>query len=134
MWDTGMVDDTDEGSSSLGKRLGHIREAAGLTQAALAAALDTGQPYISMIETGARLPGRDIIRRWVEACGRRLDMVFSRTDGAPLGEVSHYLDTMPPEHAIVVAKLVRLLAMSGEKQRARLSRMIESMIELQSED
>jgi transcriptional regulator with XRE-family HTH domain len=129
MGTTQVVGAEENGRPSLGERLAQVRERAGLTQAALAALLGTRQSYISMVETGTRQPSRDLIGRWVSACGRRLDMVFSRVDGAPMAEVSHYLDALPPKTAVMVADLVRLLAMVDEATHDRIATMITSAIE-----
>jgi transcriptional regulator with XRE-family HTH domain len=59
------------GSRALGERLKALREAAGLSGAALAQRLGPGwrQSKISKIETGVRVPTTDEITAWAEAVG-----------------------------------------------------------------
>jgi transcriptional regulator with XRE-family HTH domain len=52
-----------------GKRLQEIRTDAGLTQSALAKALNTSQSAVSQIESGEREPSFEMLRRLAEALG-----------------------------------------------------------------
>jgi transcriptional regulator with XRE-family HTH domain len=115
---------------TIGERLKHIRKAAKLTQAEIAVLLDTHQGYVSDVERGAKTPGRILLERWVEVCDRRLDMVFSRADSVPLDQVTHYLDTMPAEHAVLVMQLARVLALTDDETRKTLARMLADMVSL----
>jgi transcriptional regulator with XRE-family HTH domain len=54
-------------------RLRSAREAAGLTQAALAAASGMGQPMIAHLESGRRRPTLAVACRLARALGRTLD-------------------------------------------------------------
>lgn len=55
--------------SDFGQRLQEIRTDAGLTQTALARALNTSQSAISQMENGEREPSFDMLRRLAKALG-----------------------------------------------------------------
>jgi DNA-binding XRE family transcriptional regulator len=69
-----------------------LREATGLTQAQLGAAIGSTQPVIARLERGTdqRAPRFDLLRRIAAACGRQVKIVFTRpVDDARLVEIEH---------------------------------------------
>jgi transcriptional regulator with XRE-family HTH domain len=65
----GAVDAVEYGRRSLGRSLRAAREAAGLTQAALANKLGKAQPMVSGAETGAVRVGERYVADVLKACG-----------------------------------------------------------------
>jgi DNA-binding XRE family transcriptional regulator len=64
-------------------RLRQLREEAGFTQAALAAAIGVGQNRVSQIEHGELGTSRvDTLRKYIEATGGQLELTVTRPDGS----------------------------------------------------
>jgi len=63
-------------ANSTGDRLRAGREALGLTQAELAAALGVHQTMISQYERGDRTPGLKLAGRWAAALGITVDRLL----------------------------------------------------------
>jgi transcriptional regulator with XRE-family HTH domain len=70
---------TPPGARALGERLKALREAAGLSGAALAQALGPGwrQSKVSKIETGVRVPTVDEVTAWAKAVGADVDQLLA---------------------------------------------------------
>lgn len=63
-------------------RLRELREEAGFTQVALAAAIGVGQNRVSQIEHGDIGTSRvDTLRKYIEATGGQLELTVTRPDG-----------------------------------------------------
>jgi transcriptional regulator with XRE-family HTH domain len=56
-------------STSIGARLLSMRQASGLTQAALAARIGYTASAVCHVERGSRMPGREMVEAWVATCG-----------------------------------------------------------------
>ena len=64
----------------LGRLLGGLREAKGLSQEALAVQLRRDQSYISRIEAGERHASVEYLLEWSEALGYSFENVAARID------------------------------------------------------
>lgn len=60
-------------AASIAARLRAAREAAPLTQVALADKLGVHQSLVSAYERGERTPGAVLLWRWAQACGCSID-------------------------------------------------------------
>jgi transcriptional regulator with XRE-family HTH domain len=78
------------GDDDLGRRLAAIRRAAGLSQAALGAALGRSGSRIGDVERGRRRADCGLVERWVRACGGTPEDV--REAVALIPEVQPYED------------------------------------------
>ncbi|MCI8608440.1 MAG: helix-turn-helix transcriptional regulator [Firmicutes bacterium] len=60
----------------LGERIQNVRKKKGFTQAQLSEAVDISQGYLSDIESGKELPGRDVLFKLCEALDVGLDYLY----------------------------------------------------------
>ena len=72
---------------ALSDHLQWMRRAAGLTQAALAARMETTQPHVARLESGTVMPSLLVLERWAKGTGipltLRLDATAAPTTVAP---------------------------------------------------
>ncbi len=75
----------------IGKRIGQIREDAGLTQSGLARTIKTSQSAISQIEAGERNPSYDMLRQISAALGVTVPyLVGASVEGLKPEEEVHF--------------------------------------------
>jgi len=93
-----------------------MREAAGLSQRALAAKAATSQPAVARYERGAATPSWETLERLASACGRKLDL-----EAVPLADPEHLalsrtlLDLDPLERLRALRRLTRLRALAQDQ-------------------
>jgi transcriptional regulator with XRE-family HTH domain len=105
-----------------GDKLKKIREDANFSTSDLARRLHASPSTISKIESGDRDPSRDVLLRWLEACGKELAIVGAtppearpapRSEGAEM--VMDALEGLDEDDLPIIAKALRgLKAAKGE--------------------
>lgn len=94
---------------------GLIRQArslAGLSQAELAARVETTQPVVSRWERGSEVPRLDALARVLQACGFEADLVFRRRDDVDRSQIAGTLALTPDERLESVVQTTRLLGLA----------------------
>lgn len=100
------------GDKLLGARLRRAREAAGLSQAAVASAIGRSRSSVTNMESGRNPPGREALRRLAKVYGLSMDNL-NRPPDTPTeveteeeGLLLRAFRTMPKTERAVVLKLV----------------------------
>ena len=94
---------------------GLIRQArslAGLSQAELAARVETTQPVVSRWERGSEVPRIDALARVLQACGFEADLVFRRRDDVDRSQIAGTLALTPDERLESVVQTTQLLGLA----------------------
>jgi transcriptional regulator with XRE-family HTH domain len=91
----------------VGSVLRRAREAAGLTQRAVAEISGIAQPAIARIESGAVTPRVDTLERLLAACGRRLVVEGRLGQGVDRTVIRRLLDLSPRERIELAAREAR---------------------------
>ncbi|MSO79316.1 MAG: XRE family transcriptional regulator [Acidimicrobiia bacterium] len=82
------------------------RELAGLSQAELAARMQTAQSAVSRWERGLDVPRVDTLGRILRACGFEADVRFRRHDDVDRGQILNQLSLSPLERARALDEVV----------------------------
>lgn len=91
------------------KLLFEARQAAGLSQRALARRAGTSQPAVARYERGAATPSLETLQRLLTACGRRLRLVAEPSvDPHDLELVARQLELTPEQRLRALARYSRL--------------------------
>lgn len=101
----------------LGKRLKHLREAKGLTQAQLASALGKSIETVSNFERGRTIPSVLTLEHVASVLGHPLTALFDTTDNGPTrkqlsknaARVTNAAEILPPEDLEILAGVARVL-------------------------
>ncbi len=112
---TGLALRNSLGRTDLGALIAAARTGAGLTQAALAAAIGTTQSVISRWERGADSPRVDTLVRILRACGYEPDLVLRPTDDVDRAQIRAALAMTPAER---LASSVNVSRMRARSRRA----------------
>ncbi len=80
--------------TALAERLRAVRRGAGLTGTALADKVGWGQPKVSKIENGHRLPSQDDILQWAAACNTAPDELLTLLERTQYGWYTAYTAAM----------------------------------------
>jgi transcriptional regulator with XRE-family HTH domain len=95
----------------LGELIREARQEAGLSQAALAAALGTKQSVISRWERGHETPRADTLAAILRACGYEADVVIRPRDtGVDRAQIRAALRMSPEDRLASSANVSRMLA------------------------
>lgn len=93
---------------TLAEQLRALREAAGLSQSAMARAIALSTSQISRIETRQRDPSPETVAAWAEACGRRASYVFTPiADPAPESTIARPVTLADFTDAQLLAEIKR---------------------------
>ena len=95
----------------------NMRQAAGISQAALAARLETTQSAVARWERGDVSPRLDTVQRIAQACGLEVHIVWSQTGDVDLGQIQRHLSWTPEQR---LDNLLQMLAFEEVAHRARL--------------
>lgn len=85
---------------TIGKRILTLRSARGMTQDALASAVDISKSFLSEIENDHTMPGGNIVLRLAEVLGTTTDYIL-RGGGVPSGSAAPMPMSIPAELAAV---------------------------------
>jgi len=92
-----------------GALIREARELAGLSQAELAAKLETTQPVVSRWERGSDVPRPDTLGRILQACGFEADLHFRRHDDVDRSQIIRSLAMSPAERARALEDTMNML-------------------------
>jgi transcriptional regulator with XRE-family HTH domain len=98
----------------LGPLVRQMRQAAGLSQRALARRAETSQPAIARYEGGAATPSWETLQRLAESCGRRLQVgVEIVPDAEDVELAERLLELTPAERLRALSRYARLHTLAG---------------------
>jgi transcriptional regulator with XRE-family HTH domain len=102
--------------SELAPLVREMREAAGLSQRALARRARTSQPAIARYERGLATPSWETLERLAEACGRQVRVsVETRPEPHDLDLVERMLELTPLERLRALGRYARLRELAEER-------------------
>lgn len=117
------------------KRLIELRISRGISQRSMARRLGLTPQGLSQIESGARNTGLDVLSRYSEELGLKLDLILSPPSGSvqvevtvPVAELARAMMEMPPEMATQLADVVRALPQATPAFRAGVLSALRSML------
>jgi len=94
------------------KLVRQARSLAGLSQAELAARVDTTQPVVSRWERGSEVPRISALARVLQACGFEADLVFRRRDDVDRSQIGSALAMTPDERLESIVETTQLLGLA----------------------
>lgn len=120
-----MNDDTRKaGDPVLGAQLRQMRIEAGLSQTELGERLGLTHGALSRIENGLRSTGIEVIQRWYQECGYRLDGVRVGTAEQATSLALAVAD-LPQDELDAVIAVVRAWPKLSERDRGRILGIID---------